>query len=80
MKRTIYTNERGSRIGESHPNAKLTDAEVEQLLRLRETEGWSYGRLAAVFEVSKSAARWYCTGGRRCQLVMGVKVVHVSDG
>lgn len=77
MKRTIYTNERGNRVGESHPNAKLTDAEVAQLLALREA-GWSYGRLAAVFEVSKSAVRWYCTGGRRCQLVMGVKVVHVS--
>lgn len=77
MKRTICTNERGNRVGESHPNAKLTDAQVAQLLALRE-EGWSYGRLAAVFEVSKSAVRWYCIGGRRCQLVMGVKVVHVT--
>ena len=30
MQKTVAVNERGLRIGEDHPNAKLTDAEVER--------------------------------------------------
>lgn len=73
-KRTVAINERGLRIGEDHQGAKLTNAEVELLLSLRE-QGWSYRQLAEAFEVSKSAVRWYCIGGRRCQLAVRFKTV-----
>lgn len=42
---------RGS--GQRHPKAKLSDREVDLLRRLREVEGWSYGKLALSFEISK---------------------------
>lgn len=73
-KRMVAVNERGLRVGEDHQNATLTNAEIELLLRLRD-DGWSYRQLAEKFEVSKSAVRWYCIGGRRCQLAVRFKVV-----
>lgn len=77
VKRVVAINERGLRVGQDHQNAKLTDAEIEMLLALRD-EGWSYRQLADKFEVSKSAVRWYCIGGRRCQLVVRFKTVVVG--
>lgn len=59
-------NERGMRIGESHPGAVLTDHEVDLLLELRD-EGYSYSWLAEKFEVSKGTVAKICTGQRRCQ-------------
>lgn len=78
MKRIVGVNERGLRVGEDHPLAKLTNAEVDRLLVLRE-EGMSYGRLATAFEISKSAVRFYCKAQRRCQTPVRYKEVHVSD-
>lgn len=40
------------RCGHQHPKAKLTDQEVDALRNLAD-EGWSYGKLAAAFEISK---------------------------
>lgn len=79
VKRTIAINERGLRIGQDHQNAVLTDAEIDLMLRLREADPktWSYRKLAEKFEVSKSAVRWYCIGGRRAQTATEWKVVHV---
>lgn len=79
MKRTVAINERGLRIGQDHQNAKLTDREVELLLELRD-QGWTYRQLAEKFEVSKSAVRWYCIGGRRCQTPIAWKVLRAPDG
>lgn len=39
--------------GQLHPKAVLTDLEVELVRSLREDDGWSYGKLAIKFEVSK---------------------------
>lgn len=66
MKRVVAFNENGSRIGEGHPRAVLTDAEVDILLEMRD-EGWSLGRLAAKFEITKGAVSHICSGRRRCQ-------------
>lgn len=80
MKRVVAVNESGYRIGQDHWRASLTDEEVDRLLALRESDPatWSYRKLAEVFEVSKSAVRWYCKGGRRCQTAARHKTVHVS--
>lgn len=74
MKKRVAVNERGLRIGQWHHNARLTDHEVELLLRLRD-EGWSYNRLADKFEISKSSVAHICRGERRCQTPAGYKSV-----
>lgn len=78
MKRTVWVNEHGLRVGEDHQNAKLTNAEVDLLLALRD-EGWSYRQLALKFEISKSSARDFCKGRRRCQVLVRCKTVRVPD-
>jgi hypothetical protein len=39
--------------GEEHPQAKLTEADVQHIREMH-AEGWGYRRLAKKFEVSKS--------------------------
>ena len=75
MQKLVALNENGRRIGENHPLAKLTDAEVALMLELRE-EGFSYAWLAEKFCVSKSCARWICTGRNRSQAI--ARTVRVS--
>lgn len=41
--------------GERHPNAKLTDAQWQEALELRTTQGWSLRRLAQRYSVHKNA-------------------------
>jgi ribosome-binding protein aMBF1 (putative translation factor) len=50
----------GRSSGQHHPKALLSDREVELLRKLREVEGWSYGKLAAAFEVSKDYVARLC--------------------
>lgn len=64
--RMLAVNERGLRIGESHPRAVLTDHEVGMLMELRE-EGYSYAKLAEMFEVHKGTVAKILSGQRRCQ-------------
>jgi ribosome-binding protein aMBF1 (putative translation factor) len=56
---------KGRRIGEEHPNAILTDGEVELMRHLREVDGLTYDALAAKFEVSKSSVAKICKYQRR---------------
>lgn len=72
--RRVAVNEAGLRIGEDHPKAVLTDAEVLRLLDLHDT-GIGYRRLAAMFEISRSQVRNYCTGRQRCQISTRFKLV-----
>lgn len=80
-RRILYLNERGNRIGESNPRAELSDHEVDLLLQMREErdpEGkplYSYGWLAAKFEVPKSTVSDICLGRRRCQAAVRTKVL-----
>lgn len=69
--RQVRVNERGLRIGESHPNAKLTDADVERLIADRGHEQkplLSLSRLAARYGVSKSCVKDILDGRRRGQV------------
>ena len=77
MQKLVALNENGNRIGENHPLAKLTDAEVGVMLDLRD-EGYSYAWLAQKFDVSKSCARWICTGRNRNQSTARTVRVSVS--
>ena len=76
MDRLVAVNAQGLRIGDSHPNASLTDGEVETVRRLHEA-GMSYEALAAKFEVSYWTIGRICRYERRAQTVAGFKVVHV---
>lgn len=77
MQKLISLNQAGRRIGQEHPRAKLTDDEVAVLLDLRD-EGYSYAWLAEKFDVSKSCARWICTGRNRNQSAVRTVRVNVA--
>lgn len=79
MQKTVAVNERGLRIGEDHPRAELTDAEVETIRSLH-AEGMSYSRLAEKFEQSKGAIAKICRYERRGQFVANFKAVPVPGG
>lgn len=78
MQKTVAVNERGLRIGEDHPRAELTDAEVERIRELHE-EGMSYRQLAEKFEQSKGAIAKICRYERRGQSVANFKAVPVVE-
>ena len=63
----VAVNEKGQRIGETHPRAVLTDHEVDLMLELR-GEGYSYAWLAVKFEISKAHAWRVCVGVKRGQI------------
>lgn len=77
MARAVGVNERGDRVGQDHPKAVLTDAQVLLLLELRAAEGWSYRQLAAKFEISRASVRDLVKGRRRVQLPVAYRVVCV---
>lgn len=74
--RSVGLNERGQRVGEHHPQAKLTDQEAFRLLDLHDA-GWGYGRLAKKFDISKSQARNICLG-RKHQTATNWKTVPIK--
>lgn len=78
MHKTVAVNERGLRIGEDHPRADLTDAEVETIRTLHEGEGMSYSQLAEKFDQSKGAIAKICRYERRAQSVANFKAVPVA--
>lgn len=78
MRLRVAINEDGLRIGEDHPNAKLTDSEVDLVRRLRE-EGLTYSQLADKFEVSKWTIGRICRYERRAQVPVGYRTVHVPE-
>lgn len=65
--RLVAVNDRGLRIGETHPRAVLTDHEVDLLLELR-AEGYSYRWLGEKFDIHYTHARRICLGHARGQL------------
>lgn len=73
---TVQINEHGLRIGQDHPKAILTDRQVRQFFELR-AQGLGYRRLAAIFDISKSHARYICKGRSRCQTPTRFKEVTV---
>lgn len=64
--RWLAVNDRGNRIGEGHPRAKLLDHDVDLVHRLL-AEGLSYARIAQTMEVNKSCIAKIARGERRSQ-------------
>ena len=71
----IAVDEKGLRIGETHPNAKLTDAQVDEMRDLRELKGWTYDQLAAHFNVPYITVQKICTYERRASTIARWKVL-----
>lgn len=71
----IAVDENGLRIGETHPNAKLTDAQVDEMRDLRELKGWTYDQLAAHFGVPYITVQKICTYERRASTIARWKVL-----
>lgn len=63
-RRTSRRVNKGRRTGEEHPNAILTDGEVELMRQLRE-DGMTWDRLVEKFEVPKRTVRDICSYRRR---------------
>lgn len=78
MKAVVGINERGMRVGQWHHRAKLTDAEVDQMLALRDT-GWGYKRLAKAFDISVRHVRDILAGKKR-QLATAFREVRLPAG
>lgn len=72
----VAVNDQGYRIGEDHPNAKLTNHEVDLILDLRD-QCMSYRQIADKMEVSKSLIRDICKGRKRCQSAWRWKEINV---
>lgn len=77
--RVVAVNDRGQRIGEDHPRAVLTDAEVELMLELR-AEGHSLSWLGKKFDVAKGTAAKICRGDRRGQTPAGWRSAREPGG
>ena len=73
--KTVAVNEISRRVGNSHHNAKLTNAEVDMLLEMHD-QGLGYRKLSAMFEVSKSLVRDICKGKSRCQIPTSWRVLN----
>lgn len=56
----VGLNEAGYPVGETHPNARLTDAQVDEIRNLHETGRWGYTALAERFGVSRSLIAAIC--------------------
>lgn len=71
----VAVNEQGIRLGETHPNAELTDHEVDLMRELREKDSMSYALLAEKFEVPIPTVQKICTYQRRAVTIARWKVL-----
>lgn len=73
----VAVNEKGMRIGQDHPRAKLTDHEVD-LIRDLFDGGMSVSEISRKFEIPKSYAWDICHYNVRCQTPEKYKEVEVE--
>lgn len=85
----VAVNERGRRVGETHPRAKLTDHEVDLIRELAEGElqrnpksgrwervgAMSYAEIAKKFEVAKDTVESIVLCRRRAHIAIRLKRV-----
>jgi len=69
----VPVNERGLRIGEGHPRARLTDGDVECIRALAEA-GLRYAEIAVKFEITKWMVGRICRFERRAQTIAYFKL------
>ncbi len=62
--RTVWVNDKGFIVGEDHPRAKYTDADIDAVFELRE-EGFSLRAIAKKMEMPLRTVRSYLNGSTR---------------
>lgn len=65
----VAVNEYGFRIGEDHPNSKLTNEQIDAIRDLREFQNMRYTDIAKLFGLSKGAIAKICRYERRAQTI-----------
>ncbi len=70
-------NEQGRRIGETHHNARISDALVDQIRDRHEDDGLGYWKLAREFNVSRSTVIKICRYQRRAQTAERWKTIRI---
>lgn len=75
----VAVNEFGFRIGQYHPNAKLSDEKIDQIRDMREEKNMRYTDIASIVGLSKSAIAKICRYERRAQTPERWKKVEVKD-
>jgi hypothetical protein len=78
--RVVAVNEHGYRIGETHHNARIPDAIVEQIRDRHEDDGWGYLKLSREFGIALTTVRKICTYERRAPTVIRWKRMAVQHG
>jgi hypothetical protein len=86
-KKIIYgVNERGTRLGEFHHNARLTDDQVELIRRIHEEGFMGYRSLVLMckerwgLDVSRQTIKSICKYERRCSTPSAYKTGEMRDG
>lgn len=74
----IAVGEKGVPIGENHPGAKLSDAEVDHMRELHEEGLVGYRTLAKFFRTTRDTVRQICTFRRRATTPVGWRSVRVD--
>ena len=71
----VAVNECGRRIGEDHPNAKLSNADVDEVRHLREDTGMRLNKIAKLFNLTIGGVHKICNYTRRAQTIVGFKKI-----
>ena len=69
MARLVARSESGARVGETHPNATISDEVVDQIRMLREERGLTYGQIAIRVRRPKGTIQKICAYTRRATRV-----------
>lgn len=78
--RLVWVSESGHVVGEDHPAAVLSDAQVDEMRDLHEDQRWGYKRLARRFRCSPSTVRAIVTYRHRVATRVRCRRVHGSQG
>ena len=66
-RKVVAVNENGRRVGETHHNARVPDAVVNQIRDLHENQQISYKKLAEMFDLRPDYVARVCRYERRAQ-------------
>lgn len=75
----VGVNDQGLRVGQDHQRAKLLDADIDAMLAMHR-QGYSYQRLADIFECSKSQVKRIVTQQQRNQRAVAWRKVVTAFG
>jgi hypothetical protein len=75
----VAVNEFGRRIGETHHNAIISDAVVDQIRERHEDHRRGYMEISQEFDIALTTVRKICTYERRAQTPQRFKTIRVKD-